>query len=128
MIYGVGTDIVAIERMEGALARHGERLARRILMDGELAEFRKKGGGGRFLAKRFAAKEAAAKALGLGFRDGFALRHVGVAHEPGGRPYLVWSGRGREVLAERGIGEGFLSIADERDHAIAFVTLTRKGA
>lgn len=126
MIYGVGTDIVAIARMEAALHRHGERLARRILMDGELAEYRERGGGGRFLAKRFAAKEAAAKALGLGFRDGFALRHVGVAHEAGGRPYLVWSGRGREILAERGVAEGFLSISDERDHAIAFVTLTRR--
>ena len=125
MIYGVGTDIVAIDRMEAAWARHGERLARRILMPAELEEFHRRGGGGRFLAKRFAAKEAAAKALGLGFRHGLALRHVGVDHEAEGRPYLVWDGRGRELLAERGVAEGFLSIADERDHAIAFVTLTR---
>lgn len=126
MIFGVGTDIVSVARMESALARHGERLARRLLAEAELAEYRASRQPARFLAKRFAAKEAAAKALGLGFRQGLALHHIGVGHDANGRPLLRWYGRGRELLEARGAGEGFLSIADERDHALAFVTLMRR--
>lgn len=126
MIFGIGTDIVRVARMEKSLARHGERLARRILSEEELAEFGTAARPAQFLAKRFAAKEAAAKALGYGFRDGLSLRHIGVGHDPRGKPLLRFEGRARELVSELGIGEGFLTLADEAEYAVAFVTLMRR--
>lgn len=126
MILGIGTDIVRIARMEAALARHGEPFAERLLAPEEMADFRASSRPAAFLAKRFAAKEAAVKAMGTGFRDGLSLRHIAVAHEPQGRPYLVFTGRAAEMLESLGAGESHLSLADEQDVAIAFVTLLKR--
>jgi holo-[acyl-carrier protein] synthase len=126
LIFGIGTDIVRVARMEKSLVRHGERLARRILTEEELAEFAAAPRPAQFLAKRFAAKEAAAKALGYGFRDGLSLRHIGVGHDPRGKPVLCFEGRARELVAELGVGESFISLADEAEYAVAFVTLLRR--
>ncbi len=125
MIHGIGTDIVAIARMARPVARYGERFAQRVLAEAELAEFRAARDKPRFLAKRFAAKEALAKALGTGFSGGVALHEIAVSHDEAGRPLLVLSGRTQAIAAAAGVTATFLSIADERDHAIAFVTLTR---
>lgn len=128
-IHGVGTDIVRIERMEASLARHGERFARRILADAEMEAFHAARSPARLLAKRFAAKEAAVKALGTGFRDGIGLRDIAVDHEPGGRPFLRFSGGAEALCRTLGIHESHLSLSDESEYAIAFVTLVgRKGA
>lgn len=126
MILGIGTDIVRIARMEASLTRHGDRFAERLLAPEEFAEFQKASRPAAFLAKRFAAKEAVAKAMGTGFRDGLSLRHIAVAHEPKGRPYLVFTGRAAEMLDELGAGDCHLSLADEQDMAIAFVTLLKR--
>ncbi len=126
MIFGIGTDIVSIARMHDALERHGERLAARMLSNSELDEFHRSHHQANYLAKRFAAKEAAAKALGTGFRDGLALRHIEVGHEPLGRPLLRFHGKALALIDELGVGESFLSISDEREHAVAFVTLMRR--
>jgi holo-[acyl-carrier protein] synthase len=126
MIYGIGTDIVAVARMARALERHGERFARRILAAGELEAFRAAVHPARFLAKRFAAKEAIAKALGTGFSQGLALHDISVVHDPAGKPMLAFAGRAARLLEERGAGESFLSLADEHDYAVAYVILLRR--
>ncbi len=126
MIFGIGTDIVRVARMDAALERHGERFARRILCQREFAEFRQAPHPARFLAKRFAAKEAAAKALGTGFRHGLSLRHIAVRHESEGRPCLHLSERARHLAEERSIGETHLSLADEDDYAIAYVVMLKR--
>ena len=123
MIHGVGTDIVCVARMESDVDRYGDRFARRILTDAEYLEYRAVAHRGRFLAKRFAAKEAAAKALGTGFNAEVNMHDIGVDHEPGGRPFLVYSERVRSLCVSSGILRSHLSISDERDYAVAFVVL-----
>jgi holo-[acyl-carrier protein] synthase len=126
VIIGIGTDIVGIVRMAQNVERFGERFAQRILTDDELAEYRETAGKAQFLAKRFAAKEAAVKAMGTGFRHGVGPGQVGVDHEPGGRPVLVFRGAARRHLEEMAVNVVHLSIADERDTAVAFVVLERR--
>ena len=123
MIFGIGTDIVHVARMEKNLAQHGERFARRILSDAELAEYHEKTSKAHFLARRFAAKEACAKAMGTGFSDGLSLRHISVGHDDRGKPLLRFSGQAQRFVESHGIGESHLSLADEQEYAVAFVTL-----
>lgn len=127
-IYGIGTDIVRIARMEDNIRRYGERFAERILTADELEEYRQSHQQARFLAKRFAAKEAMVKALGTGFSRGIGLRDIAVAHEPGGRPFLVCTGSARHACDERGITSMHLSITDEAEYALAFVVMERGGS
>jgi holo-[acyl-carrier protein] synthase len=123
MIYGIGTDIVCIQRIDKNLQRYGERFANRILSDEEFEGFQASARKAHFLAKRFAAKEAAAKALGTGFRDGLNLRDISVTHDELGKPILDFSPKCRELLKTKSIGGTHLSISDEHDYAVAFVTL-----
>ncbi len=125
MIYGIGVDLVRVSRIRDGLDRFGERYARRILTENELPDFQRSSRPAYFLAKRFAAKEAAAKAFGTGFRSGLSLRHIGVGHDKLGRPYLECSGRAAQMLEEFGIAASHLSLTDEQDYALAFVTLVR---
>lgn len=126
MIYGIGTDIVSIGRIRDALKRHGERFARRILADSEWDAYNRAAHPEHFIAKRFAAKEAAAKAFGTGFSDGLAMRDIAVVNDVRGKPELSFQGRAVSLCEELGIGQHFLSISDEREHAIAFVTFLSK--
>jgi holo-[acyl-carrier protein] synthase len=128
MIYGIGTDIVAVARMARALERHGERFAGRILAATELADYRNAIHPARFLAKRFAAKEAAAKALGTGFSDGLSLHHICVIHDAAGKPMLHFTERAAAMVDACGIGASFLTLADEHDYAVAYAILLRRGA
>ena len=123
MIYGVGTDIVRVARMQDNLQEYGDKFARRILSDNEFSDFSTSKSPAHFLAKRFAAKEATAKAMGIGFSRGLSLSHIGVGHDENGKPVLELTGRAIELCDELGIGESYISIADEEDHAVAFVTL-----
>ena len=123
MIYGIGVDMVRVSRIQAGLDRFGERFARRILTANELVEFLRSRNQPYFLAKCFAAKEATSKAFGTGFRGGLSLRQIGVKHDNLGRPYLEYSGRALEMLKEFGIAESHLSLSDERDLALAFVTM-----
>ena len=123
MIFGIGTDIVRVERMVENLTKHGDKFAQRILSEHELSEFLVKKDQAHFLAKRFAAKEATAKAMGTGFIAGLKLSDISVEHDYLGKPCLVYSGRAAEFIFEKSITESYLSIADESDHAVAFVTL-----
>lgn len=126
MIHGVGVDMVRIRRIEAALARFGERFARRILAEAELERYRRRPRRPEFLAKSFAAKEAFVKALGTGLRGGLSWREIEVRNDARGRPYLVLHGRAREMLEEHGAGESHLSLCDEDEYAVAFVTLLRR--
>lgn len=123
MIFGIGTDIVRVARMQDSLQSHGEKFARRILSDNEFTDFTSSKSQAHFLAKRFAAKEATAKAMGIGFSRGLSLTHIGVGHDANGKPVLEFSARAVELCDELGIGQAYISIADEDDHAVAFVTL-----
>lgn len=125
MIFGIGTDIVRIERMEESLKRHGDKFAERILSTEEIDEFRQTENSARFLAKRFAAKEAAAKAMGTGFRDGLSLRHISVGHDNKGKPILHYVQQADLFIKENNIIESHISLADEQEYAVAFVTLVR---
>ena len=123
MIHGVGTDIVQISRFEDSLARHGDRFAQRILSEPEYAAFKEHAQPAYFLAKRYAAKEAAAKAFGTGFRDGLSLRHIIVANEDNGRPTLRFVEAAQKLVEEYKIAESYLSLSDEKDYALAFVVM-----
>lgn len=127
MIFGIGTDIVRVSRLKHDLERFGVRFAERILTADELVEFHRQTNKANFLARRFAAKEAAAKALGTGFAQGLQLHHIGVTHDTWGKPQLVFTDRALEFLQERGVTTAHISLADEADHAVAFVTLEING-
>ena len=128
MIYGIGVDMVQVSRIRRGLERFGDRFATRILSTRELHEFQHAVKPAHFLAKRFAAKEAVAKTFGTGFRDGLTLPQISVTHDTLGRPLLEYTGRASEIITEQGIGSSHLSLTDEEDHALAFVTLLLQGA
>ena len=123
MIYGIGTDIVHINRMRENLDKYGDKFARRILTEAEFNEFEAKHDKAAFLAKRFAAKEATSKAMGTGFSRGLSLHHIGVEHDDAGKPILAFLDVAEKFLKENKIKQTHLSLADERDYAVAFVTL-----
>lgn len=123
MIVGIGVDLVEVARMRAAHMRFGVRLVRRILTAEEQREFETARSPAHFLATRFAAKEAASKALGTGFRQGVAPRAIGVRRSPGGRPQLVFGAAVRRLLDARRVSGAHLSLSDERDYAVAYVLL-----
>lgn len=124
MLHGIGADLVSIARMSDAMMRHGERFAARILAPSEFDEFLVARDRARFLAKRFAAKEALAKALGTGLRPPATLQAIGVTHDPLGKPEYAFDDRLAAHLAARFL-VAHLSISDERDHVLAFAVLER---
>lgn len=126
VVYGIGTDIVSVTRIQAGLDRYGERFARRVLTADELREFLVCRRQAHFLARRFAAKEAAVKALGTGFSNGIGLSQIGVAHAPGGQPQLQYYGKAAEWTQRVHIVASHLSIADEMAYAVAFVVLLRQ--
>jgi len=123
MIFGIGTDIVQVSRMEDGLTRHGLRFAQRILSGAEFGEFEQSNCQGAFLAKRFAAKEAMVKALGTGFRNGISMTHISVSHDVIGKPVLELSGVAEQIAGDKGITSMHISIADEKKYAVAYVVL-----
>ena len=124
MIFGIGTDIVHVERMRRNLDKHGDDFAQRILTKAEFVEFENKKDKAAFIAKRFAAKEAAVKAMGTGFSQGLSLHHIGVTHDEAGKPILEFLEAAEIFLEKNKIKQSHLSLADERDYAVAFVTLS----
>jgi holo-[acyl-carrier protein] synthase len=125
MIFGVGTDIVAIARLASLWERHGERVLERILAPEEREDCRRATDPGRFLAKRFAAKEALAKALGTGIRAPVSLSAIAVAHDSHGKPYFQLAPALAAYLAERHL-IAHISISDERDCALAFAVVEQQ--
>jgi len=123
MIYGLGTDLCEVARIRASVERFGLRFAKRILMAEELAQLPRARDPIRFLAMRFAAKEAIVKAMGTGFRQGVWLRDVGMVQEPSGRPVPVFSPRIRAWLDARGAGEGHVTLSDEAGMVVAVAVL-----
>jgi len=130
MIYGIGTDIIQISRIEEALARHGDRFAEKILGQEELDKYRRRKSkvearGVRFLASRFAAKEAFSKAIGLGMRMPMTWRAMQTLNAPSGKPIVVTSGVLNDFMEQNGL-VAQVSITDEADYAVAFVIVEKK--
>jgi holo-[acyl-carrier protein] synthase len=123
VIYGVGTDVVEIARIENALARFGERFARRILSESEFNRFKHHRLPAAYLAKRFAAKEAFAKALGTGIHAPANWQGVWVKNLPSGQPVLQFSDSLTQFLSRRGVSKAHVSLSDERGVAFATVIL-----
>ncbi len=125
MIYGIGTDIVSIERIAQTLDRHGAQFAQRILTDDELVQLNDVKEAAPWLAKRWAAKEAFGKAAGIGIRAPLALNAIGIVNDEHGKPTFDVSPAVKTWLDERSIAQTHVSISDEREHAIAFVVFER---
>jgi holo-[acyl-carrier protein] synthase len=125
VIFGIGTDILKVERVEQTWQRFGEHFARRVLLDEERELFAASKRPVRFLAMRFAAKEAIVKALGTGFANGIWVRDVGMVPNKLGQPQVIYSERGREMCRKLGVGEGYLSLSDEAGLVVAVAVLMR---
>ena len=130
MIYGIGTDIVQISRIEAALARNGERFAEKILGPEELVKFHARRAknelrGMRFLATRFSAKEAFSKAIGLGLRMPMTWRSAQMLNAPSGKPVIVCSGALGEFMLQNRL-TAQVTISDEAEYGVAFVIVTQE--
>jgi len=130
MIYGIGTDIVQISRVEAALARSGERFAEKILGPQELEKYHARRArspvrGLRFLATRFSAKEAFSKAIGLGMRMPMTWRSAQMLNDPSGKPVIVCSGALADFMQQNKLSAQ-VTISDEADYGVAFVIVTRE--
>lgn len=125
MIYGIGTDIVRVSRMQANLGKHAERFVERILSINELKDFDKAAKKAHFLAKRFAAKEAISKAMGFGFSNGLSLTKIEIMHDKNGKPMMGYLDSALKLKEELGIGDAHISLSDEDEYAIAFVTLMK---
>lgn len=123
MIVGLGTDLVAVERIHRALARHGDRFLGRVLTAGERAACNRRAEPALFVASRFAAKEAGAKALGTGFQDGVRLIDLEVVRASGRAPELRLHGAAARCAAGLGVVRSHLSLSDEGGFALATVVL-----
>ena len=123
MIYGIGTDIVEVKRIREALSRHGIALAKKILTAQELLAYKRTEGKENFLAKRFAAKEAFAKALGTGMRFPVNFRSIEIIHDLLGKPKIKTIPKLTLLVKSHQIKHCHLSISDEKNIAAAFVIL-----
>jgi len=122
-IYGIGTDIVNIGRIDRIYREYDHRLVGRILGAEETSIFCSQKQKETYLAKRFAAKEAAAKALGTGVALGVRFKEISILNDAGGKPYIKFSGKTKEFADNVGIVESFVTISDDKDYAVAQVIL-----
>lgn len=125
MIFGIGVDVLQAERVARVLERRGEHFIERVLMPAERAQLTRTRRPQRFLAMRFAAKEAIVKAMGTGFANGVWVRDVGVVQNRLGKPEVVYSERGERVRRELGIGDGHVTLTDEAGLVVAVAVLLR---
>ncbi|MEE9510816.1 MAG: holo-ACP synthase [Gammaproteobacteria bacterium] len=125
MIFGIGTDVLELRRVEAIYQRFGSRFAQRVLMPDELRLFSMTKRPVRFLAMRFAAKEAIVKALGTGFANGVWVRDTGMIADSLGKPEIIFSDRGKVVCQRLGVGKGYLSLSDEAGLIVAIAVLER---
>lgn len=128
MIFGIGTDIVEVARIEASISQFGDDFATRILADSELASYqalteKDRHIKARFLAKRFAAKEAFAKALGTGLRAPATFQNIAISHDALGKPILILAPALQTFVTAKKIAFMHLSVSDEKNLAAAFVTL-----
>lgn len=123
MIFGIGTDIVEVARIAASIAQFGDDFAKRVLADSEMASYQESHIKARFLAKRFAAKEAFSKALGTGLRAPATFQNIAVSHDDLGKPILILSPELQAFLDAKTITSTHISVSDEKNLAAAFVVL-----
>jgi len=123
MIFGIGTDIVEVSRIAASISTFGDSFAERILAASEFAGYQDSQIKARFLAKRFAAKEAFSKALGTGLRAPATFQNIAVSHDELGKPLLVLAPELMAFMQEKNIQHTHISISDEKNLATAFVIL-----
>lgn len=126
MIFGIGVDMLETARVQRVFDKYGERFVAHLLMPEERAELARTARPVRFLAMRFAAKEAIVKGLGTGFAHGVWIRDVGVVQNAWGRPEVVYSARGARVREALGVGEGHVTLTDEAGLIVAVAVLMRR--
>jgi holo-[acyl-carrier protein] synthase len=125
VIVGIGTDVVSIERIAGVLARHGERFVNRVLTPPERARFARVHERARVghLAKRWAAKEAFAKAIGTGIHPPFTWHSISVGRDPLGKPLVIPDEKMAAHLESMGVKDSHITLTDDAGVAVAFVVL-----
>ena len=123
MIYGIGVDVLQQARVSATWQRFGERFVGHLLLPQERAQMAKTQRPERFLAMRFAAKEAVVKAMGTGFAHGLWIRDVGIVQDAWGKPEVVYSERGERVRRRLGIGDGHVTLTDEAGLVVAVAVL-----
>jgi len=125
MLFGIGVDMLQQSRITRTWQRFGQRFVDRLLMPAERAQFARTQRPERFLAMRFAAKEALVKALGTGFAHGMWIRDVGVEQNAWGRPEVIFSPRGERVRRRLGAGAGHVTLSDEAGLIVAVAVLMK---
>ena len=125
MIFGIGVDVLETQRIVNTLERFGGRFIERLLLPEEQAQLARTERRARFIAMRFAAKEAVVKAMGTGFSHGMWIRDVGVVQNAWGKPEIIFSPRGEEVRRRLGIGEGHVTLTDEAGLVVAVAVLMK---
>jgi holo-[acyl-carrier protein] synthase len=125
VIFGIGVDVLESERIARTLERFGTRFVEHLLMPEEQAQLARTRRPARFLAMRFAAKEAIVKAMGTGFAHGMWIRDVGVVQNSWGKPEVVFSARGERRRRELGVGEAHVTLTDEAGLVVAVAVLLR---
>ena len=123
MIVGIGTDVVSIERIGGVLERHGERFVNRVLTPAERVRFERTRAKVGYLAKRWAAKEAFAKAIGTGIHAPFTWHSITVGRDARGKPLVEPDAPMKRHLDSMGVTRSHLSLTDDAGVAVAFVVL-----
>jgi holo-[acyl-carrier protein] synthase len=123
MIYGIGVDVLQLSRIERCYQRFGEHFVGRLLLPAERAQLERTKRPERFLAMRFAAKEAVVKAMGTGFAHGMWIRDVGIVQNSWGKPEVVYSERGERVRRKLGVGDGHVTLTDEAGLIVAVAVL-----
>jgi holo-[acyl-carrier protein] synthase len=128
MIFGIGVDVLEVKRIGQTLERFGAHFIERLLMPEEQAQLARTQRRERFIAMRFAAKEAIVKAMGTGFSHGVWIRDVGVVQNRWGKPEVVFSERGERVRKGLGVGEGHVTLTDEAGLVVAVAVLMKANA
>ena len=122
-IIGIGTDIVEISRIKSVYKKYPRGFADRVLHKNELKILKKHQSPAVFLAKRFAAKEALAKALGTGIAKGVSFKHIEISNSEHGQPVLILHDETLVIANKLGVKNNFISLSDEKKYAIAYVIL-----
>lgn len=123
MTIAIGTDIIDIQRIADAIERQGDKFVQRILTQSEISVYQARGHSVSFLAKRFAAKEAIAKALGTGIGRGISFQHMIISNNAEGAPQVELQDNAAERLNQLDGTNVLLSLSDEKNYAIAYVAI-----
>jgi holo-[acyl-carrier protein] synthase len=125
VIFGIGVDVLQYSRIQATYQRFGQRFVDRLLLPAERAQLALTQRPERFLAMRFAAKEAVVKAMGTGFAHGVWIRDIGIVQNKWGRPEVVYSTRGERLRRRLGIGAGHVTLTDEAGLIVAVAVLEK---